>query len=191
MLPILLVTYNKIKGVMYMYDLLVAIRNFSVPVNVIIFIALFLFGGPLLCIIYTVFLIKSRQTDIKRYTNEIEYFSKCYERIRPYLFECKDRIIYIGSYVTENEGKVCYLSKFMSLYAKNISNQFMTNNTYAEQKQIEGDIYFQFPIKNKYSKTEKITIINGLIEQIANQYSSDKFNVDRSIPIGMAVVFEQ
>lgn len=173
-----------------MYDLFVAIRNLSVPVNVIIFIALFLFGGPLLCIIYTVLLIKSRQTNIKRYTNEIEYFSKCYERIRPYLFECEDRIIYIGSYVTEYEGKVCYLSKFVSLYAKNISNQFLSNNTYAEQKQIEGDMYFQFPIKNKYSKTEKITIINGLIDHIANQYSSDKFNVDKSIPIGMSVVFE-
>ena len=46
-------------------------------------------------------------------------------------------------------------------------------------------------LKNKYSKTEKITIINGLIDHIANQYSSDKFNVDKSIPIGMAVVFEQ
>ena len=173
-----------------MYDLLVAIRNFSVLVNVIIFIALFLFGGPLLCIIYTVLLIKSRQTNIKRYTNEIEYFLKCYERIRPYLFECNDRIIYIGSYVTEYEGKVCYLSKFVSLYAKNISNQFMSNNTYAEQKQIEGDMYFQFPIKNKYSKTEKMTIINGLIEHIAIQHPTDKFNVDKSIPIGMVVVFE-
>lgn len=76
----------------------------------------------------------------------------------------------------------------ISLYAKNIPTSIASVYPNIEQRQIESDIYFQFPIKKKYSKTAKTTIILAIIQYINEKYRDDKIHFDKSIPIGISAI---
>ncbi|MBR6508975.1 MAG: hypothetical protein IKT38_00020 [Clostridia bacterium] len=171
-----------------MYNFLLSIRELSVAVKIIISVGLFLFGGPLLVMVFLIFVAKSKDTNPDKFCVEIDSFKSNYDKPRTYVDSSEENIICFGSYVCELEGKICYLSKFISIYAKNISNSITSAYPNIEQMRIENDVYFQFPIKKNYSKTAKITIILAIIQYINEKYRDDKIHFDKSIPIGMSAV---
>ena len=171
-----------------MYNFLLSIRELSVAVKIIISVALFLFGGPLLTIVFLIFVVKSSDTKPDKFYGEINSFKSNYDKLRTYVEGSEENMIYFGSYVCELEGKICYLSKFISIYAKNIPTSIASAYPNIEQRQIENDIYFQFPIKKKYSKTAKTTIILAIIQYINEKYRDDKIHFDKSIPIGISAI---
>jgi len=171
-----------------MYNFLTSLRQLSTTVKAIIIVAAILFGSPLLAIVCVVFLVKSAETDPGKYQMEINTLKNNYDRLRPYVEGTGDNLIYFGSYVCEYEGKTFYGSKYISIYAKNISSAITGAYPFVEQRTIEGDTYYQFPIKTKYSKTAKITIIIAMLQYIAECYPEDESHSDRDIPIGLSAV---
>lgn len=171
-----------------MYNFLLSIRELSVVVKIIISTGLFLFGGPLLVIVFLIFVAKSKDTNPDKFYGEIDSFKSNYDKLRTYVESSEENMICFGSYVCEYEGKTCYLSKFISIYAKNISSSITSAYPNIEQRQIENDVYFQFPIKKNYSKTAKTTIILAIIQYINDNYCDDKIHFDKSIPIGISAV---
>lgn len=71
---------------------------------------------------------------------------------------------------------------------KKISGSVTSAYPNIEQRQIEKDVYFQFSIKKKYSKTAKTTIFLAVIQYINEKHRDDKIHFDKSIPIGMSAV---
>lgn len=171
-----------------MYSFLTSLRQFSPTVKALIVVAAFLSGGPLLIILSVVFLVKAAETDPGKYQMEINTFKNNYDRLRPYVEGTGDNLIYFGSYVCEYEGKTFYGSKYISIYAKNISSAITGAYPFVEQRTIEGDTYYQFPIKAKYSKTAKITIILAMLQYITECYPEDESHSNRDIPIGLSAV---
>lgn len=169
-----------------MYNFLCSLNQLSTKVKVIIGAALFILGGPLL--IFLIFLLKARETNPEKYQSEIAALKNNYDRLRQYVDGEENNLIYIGSYVCEYEGRTFYGSKFISIYAKNISSEITDAYPFIEKRTIEGDTYYQFPIKEKYSKTAKITIILAILRYVAETYSEDELHDDRSIPLGLAAV---
>lgn len=55
-------------------------------------------------------------------------------------------------------------------------------------RQIEQDVYCQFPIKRKYSNIAKQTVICAVLKYIEEHYPEDKIFFDKTIPIGMSEV---
>lgn len=78
-----------------------------------------LFGGPLLIMFYCIWLVRANDTNSHKFEREINQITLNYAYIRPYVKGAEDNLIYVGSYVFEQEGKICYLSRFLSIYAKN------------------------------------------------------------------------
>ena len=171
-----------------MYNFLCSINQLSTKAKVIILVGLILLFGPMLAIIFAIFIRKARETDPTTYQAEINTFKSNYDKLRQYVDGTENNLIYVGSYVCEYEGQTFYGSKFISIYAKNISSAITGAYPFIEQRTIEGDTYYQFPIKEKYSKTAKITIILATLRYVAETYSDDELHDDRSIPLGIAAV---
>ena len=172
----------------FMYNFLLSIRELTVVVKIIISIGSFLFGGPLLTIVFLIFVAKSNDTNPDKFIREIDSFKSNYDKLRTFVKGSEENLICFGSYVCELDGKTCYLSKFISIYTKNVSSSITSAYPNIEQRRIENDMYFQFPIKKKYSKTAKITIILAIIQYINEKYRDDKIHFDKSIPIGMSAI---
>lgn len=135
-----------------------------------------------------IFIVKSSDTKPDKFYREIDSFKSNYDRLRTYVEGSEENMIYFGSYVCELEGRICYLSKFISIYAKNISGSITSVYPNIEQREIENDLYFLFPIKKKYSKTAKTTIILSVIQYINENHCDDKIHFDKSIPIGISAI---
>lgn len=159
----------------------------SSKVKLAIIIILYLSLSPLLSIITLILIIKARDTDPNRFSQEISDFIYAYDDIRKCVFDTKN-IICMGSYVSEYEGKTCYFSKFISMYVKNFQGSFESSCRYMECRKVESDIYYQYAIKKKYSKIAKITIILSVLKYIREKYPNDLVTVDRKSPILISAI---
>lgn len=169
------------------YNFLVKLRKSKISIKMI-WGVVFLFFGPLSFFYYLWLLLRTKDTEPKKFACEIEMFLRNYGTLRTYVKGSENSMIYMGSYVCELKGKICYLSKFISIYAKNLPQHVENEYPTLEKRKIEEDIYYQIPIKRKYSKIAKHTIICAVLEDIREQYPEDKLFFDKTIPIGMVGV---
>lgn len=171
-----------------MYKFLSSIRESSVVAKIGISLLLLLFSSLLGLLVYWGLIIKSMQTNPERYKYEIEKFKKHYDELRPFAKDSSDPTICIGNYMCEYEGKLFVKSKFLSIHAKNICDSVVYSYHRIERRTIENETYYQFPIKKRYSKTEKLTIIFDVLRYIEKNYPDDSVMYDDSIPMGYSGV---
>ncbi len=170
-----------------MKNFLARMRDLNTVVKIIIFVVLML-TAPIFAVLFLALLLVPREANPDKYKNEIEAFKRYYDILRPYVQNSEYAIINIGSYACEYEGKLFLGSRFISIYATNISSAVVNEVPSIEQRKIEDKMYYQFPIKRKYSKAAKNTIILEVAKYVYEKYPDDKVNINKSIPIGMFVV---
>lgn len=121
-----------------------------------------------------------------------EFEIDCFKKIYPVFRKCaegtKDPTISIGNYVDEYNGIALFDSKFISIYAMNITDSIVKDCSFIEKKQIRNDTYYQLPIKQNYSKKEKATIIRAVLDFIHTNYPEDNVAFDNSIPLAISEV---
>lgn len=171
------------------YNFLSKVKKLRRKYKIIILVALFTFLGPLAAVIWAILADISVNIDPKIIEEDINLLKNYYDILRPYVKNSDNGTIYIGSYVCEHKGKASLSSsKYISMYATDIVPSIEKEIPFIEYKKIGDKAYFQLPIKKKYSKTEKITIIQSVLQHIEENYPEDKLLFDKSAQIGMSKI---
>ena len=146
--------------------------------------------GLVVIIMIIVAISKSRKNDTVNLAQDVESAFFYYEKIRnQYLNDRESSVIVLGTPFVEYNGTYVP-SVFFAVYVSEEDNSGTTkaNGMGMETRMQNNKYVHQFVIKNKYSKKNKIQMLQMLANKIGQEYPNDYLKADFSIPILMSAI---
>lgn len=146
--------------------------------------------GIVVVIIIVVVIVKSGKNKPANLSQDMEKAFSYYEKIRnEYFNDKKSSVIVLGSPLVEYNGTYVP-SVFFAVYVSDEDNSgaAKAQGMGMETKMQNEKYVHQFVIKNKYSKNNKIQMLQMLANKIEQKYPNDYLKADFSLPILMSAI---